>query len=125
MMTTQEQRTGETATWDSDMNSDALFDVMASTRRRFVISHLQTRSRPAAVADVATVLTNWESDVANEHIPKEEVISRYISLHHVHIPKMAEVGIIEWNHERNTVSLTEGSDGILDDYSLQTFGEAR
>lgn len=110
---------------DADVDPDDLFDVLASPHRRFVISHLQTRSRPSAVADVATELTKWECDVEKAHIPKEEVISRYSTLHHVHIPKMAEVGIIEWNHGRNTIALSEARDDILDECSLPPVGETR
>lgn len=115
---------GNAVAGDRRVNLDELLDVLANDRRRFLIAYLQDRTRPAAVADVATELTKWEWDADNEHIPKDDIFSRYISLHHIHIPKMSEVGFIEWNHERNTIALGEMSDGVLDGYSLPDIGES-
>lgn len=125
-MTPPEQRTSEiVADGDTDVNPNDIFAVLANSRRRFVIAYLQARTNSMAVADVATELTKWEWDEEEAHIPKDEILSRYVSLHHLHIPKMAEAGIIEWNHDRNTVALSEASDEMLDDRSLPPVEKTR
>lgn len=65
-----------------------------------------------AMADVASELTRWECETSEGPIPKEQVESRYIALHHVHVPKMKDVGIIEYDADRKTVVLADEYDGI-------------
>lgn len=112
-----EQFPGDAATpWDAEVNADGLFDVLSNTRRRYVIAHLQTRSKPMALADVATELARWECDARNDRIPKDEVLPRFRALYHDHVPKMADVGVIEWNDGRNTITIGEGYEEILDEF---------
>lgn len=100
---------------DSDVDSAALFDVLSDPRRRFLIACLDEHSKPMAMADAADALTNRECEMPSEHISDEQVLSRYLALHHVHVPKMADNGIIEYNPARNTIGLRDEYNGITAD----------
>lgn len=112
-MTIAEQSTVDIAALrEGAVSTDDLFDVLSNARRRFVIACLATHSKPLAVADIATELTCWECKTPSDQIPEEHVQSRYVALYHVHVPKMADVGILEYNQERNTIALVDECDGI-------------
>lgn len=106
---------------------DALFDVLSNSRRRFVVALLDGYSRPMAMADVATELTNWESDPSGDETTDDQVTSRYIELYHVHVPKMADEGVIVHDQDRNTIELTDAYTGItsIDEPPLSRLSELR
>lgn len=97
---------------DRDVEADDLFDVLSDARRRFVLACLREYATPMALADVADELATWEHDAPITQISEEEVTSLYLSLYHMHIPKMDDAGIIEYSQERDAVALTEDSEDI-------------
>lgn len=110
-MTTTEQSIPDIA-FSQDGDTDALFDVLSNPRRRFVLACLTNHSKPMAVADVADELTRWECDTSRGQLPEDEVLSRYTALHHVHVPKMADIGLIKYNQDKKTVALVDDYAGI-------------
>lgn len=112
-MTITEQSSADIAALrESEVSTDDLCDVLSNARRRFVIDRLASHSKPLAVADVTRELTRWECETPSDQIPEEQVKSRYAALYHVHVPKMADVGILEYNRERNTIALADECAGI-------------
>jgi len=105
--------TDVTAVAELDIDADALFNTLQDSRRRFVLSCLDTHRNPMALADLADELASWESDMELSEIPAEDVTSVYISLYHVHIPKLADVGLVEYNQERDAVALVAESEALL------------
>ena len=65
-----------------------------------------------ALADVVDELATWEYETRITDIPAEEVTSTYIALYHVHVPKLDDAGLVEYNQDRDTVILTEDGDEI-------------
>lgn len=103
---------------DSHMESDALFDVLSDSRRRFVLACLQEHDTPMALENIVDELAIWEHDAEITEIPAEEVSSISISLSHVHIPKMVDGGIVKYSQERDAVTLTEDYDELTSLVSL-------
>lgn len=95
---------------DLDVETDVLFDVLSDSRRRFVIACLRKYATPMALGDIADELAIWEHDAEITEIPAAEVTSIYASLYHMHIPKLADAGIVEYSQERDAVTLTESGD---------------
>lgn len=90
---------------DADVDADALFDVLADSRRRFVIACLDEYADPMALRDVADELATWERDAPITDIPADEVESIHAALYHVHVPKMVDAGIVDYCRERDAVAL--------------------
>lgn len=105
---------------DLDINTGALFDILSDSRRRFVFACLQEYVTPMALGDVADELATWEYDTEITEIPAEEVKSIYVSLYHVHIPRMADIGLVEYSQERDTVILAESGDELSSFVNLPT-----
>lgn len=95
-----------------DVDTDALFDLLADSRRRFVLACLHEYSTPMVLADIADELATWEHDADITDVPAEEVRSIYLSLYHNHVPKMEDVGLVEYSQERDAVELREESDQL-------------
>lgn len=89
----------------SDLDANALFDVLSDPRRRFVVHRLQRATRPMALADLADELARWESESGSDGPSESAVKSSYLSLFHVDVPKLAETGLIEYDAARRTARL--------------------
>lgn len=88
---------------------DRALDVFANQRRRYAIYYLQQHDKPMALAAVADEIAVYEDETDITDIPAEEIKPVYASLYHSHIPKLADAGIVEYNEDRNTATLTEES----------------
>jgi len=75
--------------------TDELFGVLANANRRFVLEHLSNRESDPTLSQLAATLADW-----NETLSEEDA---RIALHHVHLPKLEEVGIVTYDE---TISLT-------------------
>jgi len=80
---------------------DAVFELLAPERRRNALHVLYRRSEPMTMTDLA------EEVAALEDAPTERVAA---GLHHVHIPKLAEEGVAEYDADDGLVRLSETSD---------------
>ena len=68
-------------------------------------------STPVHLEELATILARGEDRAdrpADQHV--QEVA---ISLHHVHLPKMAEFGVIEYDHSRNRIESLRVHDDLV------------
>lgn len=118
-MTTNEHRTGTLAALkDVDLDTDDLFDVLSNSRRRFVVACLHASTDPMAVADVAEELAEWECDTPRDEITSEQVTSRSIALHHTHVPKMVDAGMIEYDRGRKTIALRDDCEEVATEVAL-------
>lgn len=78
---------------------DDVVDTLASERRRLVLAVLQARDEPvgrsALAREVAAYQRNESSPSAVEEVE--------VTLHHVHLPKLEAVGLVERDAEAETV----------------------
>lgn len=80
---------------------DSVIDCLAAERRRIVLAVLEGRTEPMARADLAREVARRES--ADE--PSDDVVKTVlVSLHHVHLPKLANAGLVEYNGTDEPVS---------------------
>jgi|GEM_PF-1610536 len=87
----------------SAAETDELFAVLSNANRRFVLAHLVQRETPPALDPLAGALAEWSDDLSLE--------DARIALHHVHLPKLQQAGLVEYDE---TVRLTDEADGSLD-----------
>ncbi len=65
-----------------------------------------------ALADLADEVAVRENDSRITDIPADEVKRTYLSLYHSHIPKLADARVVQYDQERDTVSLSECADEL-------------
>lgn len=79
-----------------DLSADERYDLLAAERRRLVVDALAERSAPVALDDLAEAVAEREAD--------ESAAQRVaVSLHHVHLPLMADLGILDYDTGANRV----------------------
>ena len=85
----------------------AAFDALKHSHRRYVLYHLSDRSEGASVGELAERIADWEAEAAGEAngITDRERIA--VALHHTHLPKLAEIGLIEHDRERDCITRRE------------------
>lgn len=78
-----------------------LSEALTTEGCRRIIRSLRGRKEPITEAELAERV----ADTASESVPGME--SFRIRLHHLHLPKLADVGLVDWDSERQTVSPTD------------------
>ena len=76
-----------------------LFEVLAVRRRRIALSVLAEREPPINVDSLGQAVAERERSVPNERATHHV----RMSLHHAHLPKLADAGLIEYDWERGVV----------------------
>lgn len=106
-----------------NVSIDVLFDVLSDKRRQCVLKSLMAHDREMAFPDLAEDVASLENDPPRTEVPERvgrhrSEVSRdrtrriTTSLHHVHVPKMAEAGVVEYDSERNTVRASVSADQV-------------
>lgn len=90
-----------------DMPLDTVFTLLSHHRRRAVLELLFTHDRALTLTDLRNEVVESEQGAEITEIPREEVKRVHASLHHVHIPKLAEAGVITYDQDRKIVEPTE------------------
>lgn len=85
---------------DSTLNS--LFKYSAERRRRIVLSYLlDSDGRSATVEELIDALVEAES-----HSPSPDPDSVAITLDRIHLPLLADTGLIDYDRDRDVVTMT-------------------
>lgn len=85
---------------------DRLFEVLTEHRRRYVLYYLDGADDPViTVAELADQLCTWERDWDDrtEQPRSKHRENMRINLHHVHLPKLADVGLIDYDARSQTL----------------------
>lgn len=93
------QRYGLHQLWQPDERvgmSSTQFAVLTDSRRRLLLSWLDESG------EVSTTIETLAERVV-EHEPEERLDAVLISLHHIHLPKMADNDLLEYDSENNRV----------------------
>jgi hypothetical protein len=87
---------------------DAVFEQLATERRRGALYDPDRRDGPVSVAELAAVIEDWEDDPGDPDAEAaDETYERVVlSLEHHHLPKAAEAKFVEYDREAGEVRIT-------------------
>lgn len=89
-----------------DVDTDALHDILSDGHRRYALARLHEVGEPMHLGALAEDVASWERDrEAGAESPSAELIHQ--TLYHVHVAKMAEAGLVEYDGLRDTVRLAD------------------
>lgn len=88
-----------------DPSGEELATLLSRPRRQDVVSLVVERDRPLALDEIAAELATSERRTASADDPVDESSLR-ITLHHVDLPKLDDIGLIEYDSDEKTVSPT-------------------
>jgi hypothetical protein len=109
---------------DTDqLTQDTVFDILSSSRRRYVLYYLRTVGEPIELTELAEHVAAWENDCTVEELTSQQRKRVYVSMYQTHVPKLESVGLVDYDRDSGDVSLTNQAyqiDTYLSD-SEQTF----
>ena len=81
-----------------EMSTKALFGLLSDSRRRDAVRYLVARQHEVSLDELSAGIATRENPPSRQRLAR---IS--IDLHHVHLPKLADVGIVHYDPESGTV----------------------
>lgn len=84
---------------------DTAFELLAHRRRRTALRCLSDHAPSISLADLAEQVAVRETGRPLPDIDPDEVLQVYLSLYHVHVPKLADAAVVEYVQDRDLVTL--------------------
>jgi DNA-binding transcriptional ArsR family regulator len=94
------------STTEDTLAQDTVYDLLSNGRRRFVISRLRRAEGPVSVSDLSEAVAAWENDIPQAELTDKQIKRVYVSLYQIHIPKLDEAGLVEYDKDSGRVELT-------------------
>ena len=86
----------------ADLSRNERFELLASEPRRLVLEVLSDRDTPLGLDDLATAVATRRSD---DLAPDSDAVEQTaVSLHHAHLPRLADADVIEYDTEARRVN---------------------
>lgn len=89
------------------LSQDEVFDILSNARRRYVLYYLREEKEPVSLDELARELAAWENDTTVEELTKQQRKRVYVSLYQTHIQKLAEAGIVDYDHDSGMIQLAD------------------
>jgi len=89
---------------------DRYYEALANTARRETLQYLRGQQRPISVPTLADELVVTIDERPERLSTVERRHRMSVRLTHVHLPKLAAAGLVEWDRDQETVSLSQRFD---------------
>ena len=83
---------------------DTTFALLQDPRRRHLVSILTDREPPVSLRALAAAVAARERDADPDEVPSGITDSVAAELHHAHLPKLADGGLVVYDPETKTVT---------------------
>jgi DNA-binding transcriptional ArsR family regulator len=84
---------------------DQVFEILKNSRRRETLHYLDENGGEASLSELAEHIAALENDTTVAAISSSQRKRVYVGLYQCHLPKMADMGIVEFNQNRGIVEL--------------------
>lgn len=114
---------GDAAERADSLPRDDVYALLANERRRYVLSVLHEHGS-LPLPDLADEVALREHDAPLPQVPEDAVLRVYLSLWHVHVPKLTDADVLAYDQDSDTVTLAEHAETVeqfaLDDADEQS-----
>jgi hypothetical protein len=94
---------------EGEITLDDTFDILRNSRRREVLVYLAgTDDDTATLSELAEHVAAKENDIDRDQLTSEQRKRVYIGLYQCHLPKMDDLGVVDYDQDRGTVALQNG-----------------
>ncbi|MCY4731420.1 hypothetical protein KY092_12745 [Natronomonas gomsonensis] len=91
-----------------ELACDDIFDILSNDRRRCIVHYLKKHDdRRVDLGELVDYVAAWETDTPIDKLDGDKRKSVYAAIRQTHLPKMEKAGIIEYEHMRGEVELTD------------------
>ena len=93
---------------EEGLTREDIFEVLSNRRRRCVLHYLRSLSdgETATLSEIASQVAAWENGVNASAVDYENRKSVQTSLYQLHLPKLADKGVVEYDQRSNTIRRT-------------------
>lgn len=95
------------ASEQDELTQDVVFDILSSSRRRYVLFYLRQADDPVELNSLAEQVASWENDLPVEELSDQQRKRVYVSLYQTHIPKLDSIGLVEYDQQSGLVEPTD------------------
>ncbi|RBI58249.1 hypothetical protein DMJ13_27595 [halophilic archaeon] len=103
----------------AELSQETVFEVLKSTRRRYALYYLRQHGPSAKLSALATHVAAWEHDTTPDELLPQQRKRVYTSLYQIHLPKLEEVGLLDFDEETGHIHLSDRA-RTLDKYLSAT-----
>ncbi|ELY57693.1 DUF7344 domain-containing protein [Natronolimnohabitans innermongolicus] len=96
----------------TSLEFDTLLELCHEQHRRIVLAVLASEKRSLTVSDLTKAIVKHNHHTPLLEISEEDVRPIRLSLHHVHIPKLADLSLVTYDRERQLVEPTAQFDQL-------------
>lgn len=87
-----------------DIDPSEKCDLLAEKQRWLVLDIISGITSPIELEELSVRVASFESGT----LTKDDAVERVaISLHHIHLPRLADVGVLDYDQESNVIEPTE------------------
>nr|WP_276277347.1 hypothetical protein [Halomicroarcula sp. SYNS111] len=104
---TAESETDEASDEPPEPSLDLIFEILKNSRRREVIKYLRERDERVSLSDLAEHVAAVENGITTAELSSSQRKRVYVGLYQCHLPKMDDIGVVEFNQNRGHVELTD------------------
>jgi hypothetical protein len=98
-----------------------LFDALSNDRRRETLRYLLRQEDGASTkGKVARHIAARETDKPVAQVASDERKRVYIALHQTHLPKLHDLGLVEYDSSQGALRLSDGCDGLAVYLDIET-----
>lgn len=97
-----------------DLSLDHIFEILKNRRRREVMCYLREKEEKVTLSDLAEHIAALENDTDVASITSSQRKRVYVGLYQCHLPKMADMDIVDFNQNRGTVALDENAQQLYE-----------
>lgn len=102
-MTRNTAEASELSTENRTLPPTTLFELLANDDRRDVLRYLSQTAGATSIEDIAATVARWRSNRTEE---------LRIALHHIHLPKLVDEGVVRYDPETGTVERLDPADAL-------------
>ncbi|ELY94886.1 hypothetical protein C482_17463 [Natrialba chahannaoensis JCM 10990] len=105
-MKSQTHNPTDEATETRLIDTTELFDAFAVQRRQYALAYLIHHPSPVPITDLAVFIARQERDAATRPYSTDDQYERVlVDLCHVHLPKLADIGLLQYDTNTELVEL--------------------
>lgn len=96
----------------AEASLDVIFETLKNSRRREVLHFLRERDERVSLGELAEHVAAIENDTTTDALTSSQRKRVYVGLYQCHLPKMDDIGVVEFNQDRGHITLTEKADAF-------------
>lgn len=90
---------------EASLSKDEMTDLLADRHRRSLLEYLAAEADPTVALDDAAAYVTAQAAAETDSQPHEDDVKA--SLHHRHIPRLAESGLVDFDEHNETIRYHE------------------